>query len=144
MGMRRLSVIDVGGGKQPVTNEDGTVTVVFNGEIYNHRALRHSLEQGGHHFATNSDTEVLVHLYEEKGTDMVRDLQGMFAFSIWDTRKRRLFIARDRTGMKPLSYAMRAGGLIFCSELRSLHAFEPSQPPGSCGDNGISGVRVYS
>jgi asparagine synthase (glutamine-hydrolysing) len=126
MGMRRLSIIDVAGGRQPISNEDGTVTVVFNGEIYNHHALRRELEASGHRFATRSDTEVLVHLYEEFGTGMARHLQGMFAFSIWDSRNQRLFIARDRTGMKPLSYADRSGGIVFCSELRSLYAFDRS------------------
>src|SRR3984957_21311712 len=126
MGVRRLSIIDVAGGRQPISNEDGTVTVVFNGEIYNHQALRRELEASGHRFATRSDTEVLVHLYEEFGTGMARHLQGMFAFSIWDSRNQRLFIARDRTGMKPLSYADRSGGIVFCSELRSLYAFDRS------------------
>ena len=124
MGMRRLSIIDVGGGKQPISNEDGTVTVVFNGEIYNHHALRAELEASGHRFATRSDTEVLVHLYEELGPQrMVLRLHGMFAFSIWDARKRTLLIARDRTGMKPLSYKVSAQGLLYCSELRSIWAF---------------------
>ena len=126
LGMRRLSIIDVAGGDQPISNEDGTVTVVFNGEIYNHHPLRRQLEAAGHRFATRSDTEVLVHLYEEHGTDMVRQLHGMFAFSIWDSRRQRLFIARDRTGMKPLSYAVRGGGIVYCSELRSLYAFDRS------------------
>jgi len=124
MGMRRLSIIDVAGGQQPISNEDGTITVVFNGEIYNHHALRRTLEAAGHRFATRSDTEVLVHLYEEHGPEMVRQLQGMFAFSIWDARRERLFIARDRTGMKPLSYTLRGGGIVYCSELRSLYAFD--------------------
>lgn len=126
MGMRRLSIIDVSGGDQPIANEDGTVTVVFNGEIYNHHELRRQLEVSGHRFRTRSDTEVLVHLYEEYGTDMARRLHGMFAFSIWDSRNRHLFIARDRTGMKPLSYAVRGSGIVFCSELRSLYAFDRS------------------
>ena len=126
MGMRRLSIIDVSGGDQPIANEDGTVTVVFNGEIYNHRELRAQLEARGHRFRTHSDTEVLVHLYEEYGTDMAARLHGMFAFSIWDARNQRLYIARDRTGMKPLSYAVRGGGLVYCSELRSLYAFDRS------------------
>ena len=126
MGVRRLSIIDVTGGRQPISNEDGTITVVFNGEIYNHHRLRRELSAAGHRFATRSDTEVLVHLYEEHGTDMVRRLHGMFAFSIWDSRRQRLFLARDRTGMKPLSYALRSGGIVYCSELRALYAFDRS------------------
>lgn len=126
LGMRRLSIIDVSGGDQPISNEDGTVTVVFNGEIYNHRELRRQLEASGHRFRTHSDTEVLVHLYEEHGPEMARRLHGMFAFAMWDSRKRCLFIARDRTGMKPLSYAVRGNGIVFCSELRSLYAFDRS------------------
>jgi len=126
MGMRRLSIIDVAGGDQPISNEDGTITVVFNGEIYNHHQLRGELTVAGHRFATRSDTEVLVHLYEEHGTDMVRRLHGMFAFSIWDSCRQRLFLARDRSGMKPLSYATRGGGIVFCSELRALYAFDRS------------------
>jgi asparagine synthase (glutamine-hydrolysing) len=124
MGMRRLSIIDVAGGQQPISNEDGTITVVFNGEIYNHHPLRRELEAAGHRFSTRSDTEVLVHLYEQYGPEMVRRLHGMFAFSIWDARRQRLFIARDRTGMKPLSYTLRGGGIVYCSELRSLYAFD--------------------
>lgn len=123
MGMRRLSIIDVNGGRQPISNEDGTVTVVFNGEIYNHHALRKQLEASGHHFSTKSDTEVLVHLYEEFGSEMVSRLHGMFAFSLWDARRAQLLIARDRTGMKPLSYYASPAGLVFCSELRSLWAY---------------------
>lgn len=122
LGMRRLSVIDVDGGRQPIYNEDGTVAVVFNGEIYNHRTLRLELEAKGHRFRTNSDTEVLVHLYEDFGSAMVSRLHGMFAFAIWDSRNRSLLIARDRTGMKPLSYLPLPEGLVFCSELRSLLA----------------------
>jgi asparagine synthase (glutamine-hydrolysing) len=122
MGMRRLSIIDVAGGHQPIDNEDGSINVVFNGEIYNHRTLRRELEAAGHRFRTRSDTEVLVHLYEELGQDMVARLHGMFAFAIWDSRQRRLLIARDRSGMKPLSYLAVSGGVIYCSELRSLLA----------------------
>src|SRR6516165_6550757 len=126
MGMRRLSIIDVAGGSQPICNEDGTVTVVFNGEIYNHHQLRRELMAAGHRFATRSDTEVLVHLYESHGPHMVLRLHGMFAFSIWDSRQKRLFLARDRTGMKPLSYALRGEGIVYCSELRALFAFDRS------------------
>ena len=126
MGMRRLSIIDVAGGSQPICNEDGTVTVVFNGEIYNHHQLRRELLAAGHRFATRSDTEVLVHLYESHGPEMVRHLHGMFAFSIWDSRRQRLLLARDRTGMKPLSYALRGDGIVYCSELRALYAFDRS------------------
>jgi asparagine synthase (glutamine-hydrolysing) len=124
MGMRRLSIIDVAGGRQPICNEDGSVVVVFNGEIYNHHALQRELERCGHRFATRSDTEVLVHLYEEYGAAMLPMLRGMFAFSIWDIPRQRLFIARDRSGMKPLSYAVRGGGIVYGSELRALHAFD--------------------
>jgi len=124
LGMRRLSIIDVGGGQQPISNEDGTVTVVFNGEIYNHRTLRRELEAAGHRFKTRSDTEVLVHLYEDFGPEMVTRLHGMFAFAIWDLRTKVLLIARDRTGMKPLNYLVTPEGLVFCSELRSLWALQ--------------------
>lgn len=127
LGMRRLSIIDVSGGQQPISNEDGSITVVFNGEIYNHRSLRRKLEASGHRFRTHSDTEVLVHLYEDFGPEMVSRLHGMFAFAIWDSRNKSLLIARDRTGMKPLSYLASPEGLIFGSELRSLWAFDSSR-----------------
>jgi len=124
LGMRRLSIIDVDGGRQPISNEDGSIIVVFNGEIYNHHHLRRQLEAAGHRFRTRSDTEVLVHLYEDFGPGMVTRLHGMFAFAIWDSLNRSLLIARDRTGMKPLSYLALPDGLVFCSELRSLLALE--------------------
>lgn len=127
MGMRRLSIIDVGGGQQPIYNEDGSIAVIFNGEIYNHHALRHQLEISGHRFRTRSDTEVLVHLYEDFGPEMVSRLHGMFAFAIWDSRNKVLLIGRDRTGIKPLYYLALPEGLVFCSELRSLWAFQPRQ-----------------
>lgn len=131
LGMRRLSIIDVVGGQQPIYNEDGSIAVVFNGEIYNHRTLRRELQATGHHFRTHSDTEVLVHLYEDCGIEMVSRLHGMFAFAIWDSRNRNLLIARDRTGIKPLSYLELETGLVFCSELRSLLAFRPDHLPVS-------------
>ncbi len=120
IGMRRLSIIDLQTGHQPISNEDDSVWVVFNGEIYNHQELRRELTAQGHHFKTNSDTEVLVHLYEEQGTAGVERLRGMFAYAIWDTRQRLLFLVRDRFGKKPLYYAILPEGLYFASELKSL------------------------
>ena len=120
LGMRRLSVMDVAMGRQPMGNEDGLVQLVFNGEIYNHRQLRQELVSRGHRIATSSDTEVIVHLYEDFGDDVVDHLRGMFAFALWDARRRRLLIARDRVGIKPLYYWEHDGGVAFASELRSL------------------------
>ncbi len=120
IGMRRLSIIDLDNGHQPVSNEDGSVWIVFNGEIYNYQALRRDLIARGHAFRTNSDTETIVHLYEEYGADCVDHLRGMFGFAIWDTRKRELLLARDRLGIKPLYYAERDGELLFASELKPI------------------------
>jgi asparagine synthase (glutamine-hydrolysing) len=120
LAMRRLSIIDLEGGDQPISNEDGTVTVVQNGEIYNYRELRRELEGRGHRFATASDTEVLVHLYEEHGEGFAERLRGMFAVAIWDARERRLLLARDRFGIKPLYYRLADGTLSFASELKAL------------------------
>ncbi len=120
LGMRRLSIIDLATGHQPVRNEDGTVWVVFNGEIYNFKELRRDLEGRGHRFYTTSDTETIVHLYEDYGADAVTHLRGMFAFAVWDTRRRQLLVARDRLGIKPLFYATLPGGFAFASELKSL------------------------
>ncbi|MDT4954758.1 MAG: hypothetical protein QOJ02_2896 [Acidobacteriota bacterium] len=121
LGMRRLSIIDLAGGHQPMSGEDGETTVVFNGEIYNYRELQPELEARGHSFQTNSDTETIVHAYEEYGASCVERLRGMFAFAIWDERERKLFIARDRAGKKPLYYTLTPQGtLIFGSELKSL------------------------
>jgi asparagine synthase (glutamine-hydrolysing) len=126
LGHLRLAIIDIEGGAQPISNEDGTVWVVCNGEIYNYLELREKLEAQGHHFSTNSDTEVLVHLFEEKGTSLLDDLEGMYAFAIVDTRKEQLFVARDRFGEKPLYWApVRNGkGLAFASELKALLPLE--------------------
>ncbi len=120
LGHRRLSIIDLAGGHQPLANEDGTVTIVFNGEIYNFAELRRGLVDRGHVMATRSDTEVIVHLYEELGDRCVERLRGMFAFAIWDSRRRRLLLARDRLGIKPLYYTAAAGSLLFASEIKSL------------------------
>ncbi len=120
LGIQRLRVIDLATGDQPILNEDGSVAVVLNGEIYNFRELRARLESSGHRFATQSDTEVIVHLYEQEGPSCVRSLQGMFGLAIWDSKRRRLVLARDRVGKKPLFYALRDGVLSFASELRAL------------------------
>jgi asparagine synthase (glutamine-hydrolysing) len=120
LGIQRLRVIDLVGGDQPISNEDGSVVVVLNGEIYNFRELRDRLRGDGHRFATQGDTEVIAHLYEEEGARCVRHLHGMFAFALWDRRRRRLLLARDRIGKKPLFYAFSRGGLTFASEMRAL------------------------
>ncbi|CAN5141329.1 asparagine synthase (glutamine-hydrolyzing) [soil metagenome] len=120
LGMRRLSIVDVECSQQPISNEDDTVHVVFNGEIYNYVELRAQLERRGHRFRTNGDTETLVHLYEEHGVEMLRLLRGMFAFAIWDAREQQLLLARDRLGKKPLNYVADDSGLYFCSEIAPL------------------------
>src|SRR5438105_2214613 len=117
---RRLSIIDLDTGDQPIANENGTVHVVQNGEIYNYRELRRELERAGHRFRTSGDTEVLLHLYEEDGEAFASRLRGMFAVAIWDGRRRRLLLARDRFGIKPLYYRDADGVLEFASELRAL------------------------
>jgi asparagine synthase (glutamine-hydrolysing) len=120
MGMRRLSIIDLSTGHQPIFTEDRQVSVVCNGEIYNFQELRRSLEQKGHVFSTGSDVEVMVHLYEDHGTDFTRYLNGMFAGAIWDSRARRLILVRDRLGVKPLYYAETGRQLVFGSEIKCL------------------------
>ena len=120
LGMRRLSIIDLHTGHQPVSNEDGSVCVVFNGEIYNFQLLREQLKSRGHKLATKTDTEVIVHLYEDYGPDLVDHLRGMFAFALWDVRKRQLLLGRDRLGIKPLYYTDVGGRLVFASELKAI------------------------
>jgi asparagine synthase (glutamine-hydrolysing) len=120
LGHRRLSIIDLASGRQPLGNEDGSIQIVFNGEIYNFRELQRDAERLGHRFATRTDTEAIVHLYEELGERVVDRLDGMFAFALWDTKRRRLLLARDRAGIKPLYYAQRDGWFAFASEIRPL------------------------
>ncbi|KRT58807.1 asparagine synthase (glutamine-hydrolyzing) [endosymbiont of Ridgeia piscesae] len=120
LGHRRLSIIDLEGGDQPIFNEDRSIAIVFNGEIYNYKEIREQLLKNGHQFKTHSDTEVIVHLYEERGIDCLEALNGMFAFAIWDKNRQRLFIARDRLGEKPLYYTSQNGVFAFGSELKAL------------------------
>lgn len=125
LGMRRLSIIDLAGGHQPIFNEDRTIWIVYNGEVYNFQELRPDLEARGHRFRTHSDTETIVHLYEEYGSDCVKKLRGMFAFALYDERNQRLLLARDRFGKKPLHYSLRNGRLYFASEIKSIHSVAP-------------------
>ena len=125
LGMRRLSIIDLSGGHQPIHNEDKSIWIVYNGEIYNFPELRRELEGRGHRFYTQSDTEVIVHLYEEMGADCVKKLRGMFALSLYDVRRNSLLLARDRLGKKPLHYALCDGRLLFGSEIKALLAVAP-------------------
>jgi asparagine synthase (glutamine-hydrolysing) len=126
IGMRRLSIVDLASGHQPLSNEDGSVWIVFNGEIYNHTSLGEKLRSRGHQYRTHSDTETIIHLYEEYGPDCVQHLRGMFAFAIWDARRQRLFIARDRLGIKPLYYQLTSQRIIFGSEIKVILAFSGS------------------
>src|SRR5271156_5171526 len=125
LGQRRLSIIDLNAGHQPLSNEDGTVWIVFNGEIYNYQELRAFLLSKGHTFKTQSDTEVIVHLYEEFGPRCVEKLRGMFAFAIWEESTKTLFLARDRVGIKPLYYCLTETSLVFGSEIKAILA-DPS------------------
>ncbi|HXF95789.1 MAG TPA: asparagine synthase (glutamine-hydrolyzing), partial [Gemmatimonadales bacterium] len=122
LAMRRLSIIDLSGGRQPALNEDRSCAVVFNGEIYNYRELRRELEARGHRFRSSGDTETIVHLYEERGPACLDRLRGMFAFALWDARAPALFLARDRFGIKPLYYVLAPWGIAFASELKALVA----------------------
>ena len=123
LAIRRLSIIDLETGNQPLSNESGEITLVFNGEVYNYRELRRELMERGHHFRTQSDGEVIVHMYEEKGPDCLRELNGMFAIALWDNRARRLLLARDRAGEKPLYYWRDGQTLVFASEIKSLFEY---------------------
>jgi asparagine synthase (glutamine-hydrolysing) len=129
LGIRRLAIIDVAGGKQPIANETDSVVAVLNGEIYNFQELSVTLQQLGHRFSTRSDTEVLVHAYEQWGASFVQKLRGMFAFALWDKTEHRLLVARDRFGKKPLYYtALEGGGIALASEIKALQALVPDQP----------------
>src|SRR5438128_6256566 len=135
---RRLSIIDLAGGAQPIGNEDDSIQVVFNGEIYNFQQLRGDLQARGHRFRTRSDTEVLVHLYEEDGDRLVERLRGMFAFALWDRTRRRLVLARDRLGIKPLYLYRDAEKLVFGSELKAVLAH-----PGVARDLDAAALEDY-
>lgn len=138
LGHRRLSIIDLSTGAQPLTNEDETVWIVFNGEIYNFQELRERLVKRGHVFRTKSDTEVIVHLYEDEGAECVQQLRGMFAFAIWDTKRRRLIVARDRVGIKPLYYFDDGHSLWFASELKAILA-----DPTVRREVNVTGIRKF-
>src|SRR5258708_3775395 len=138
LAMRRLSIIDVQSGHQPLSNEDENIGVVFNGEIYNHQKVRGDLEAAGHRYRTKSDTETIVHLYEQYGRDCVNHLRGMFAFAIWDRPKRKLFIARDRLGIKPLYYRYADGVFLFGSEIKTLLAYS-----GATAEFNQAGLSEY-
>ncbi|MBV9354013.1 MAG: asparagine synthase (glutamine-hydrolyzing), partial [Chloroflexi bacterium] len=127
-GFRRLSIVDLATGDQPMRNEDGSIQLVFNGEIYNHAAWRPLLEARGHVYRSHGDGEAIVHLYEEYGPDCVHHLRGMFTFAIWDARRRRLLLARDRLGVKPLYYTEGGGQLAFGSEIKALLARPGAEP----------------
>ena len=120
LGHARLSIIDLQGGTQPMCNEDGSLWISFNGEIFNYVEIRQELTKKGHTFRTKSDTEVILHLFEEKGEKLLEDLNGQFAFAIWDNKKNRLFLARDRVGIRPLYYWQQNESLLFASEIKAL------------------------
>ena len=122
LGHDRLSIIDLSGGLQPISNEDGTVWIICNGEIFNYIELREELQARGHHFRTGSDCEVIVHLYEERGPACINSLNGQWAFALWDSRRQSLLLARDRFGVRPLFYTEVEGNLLFASEIKALLA----------------------
>ncbi len=136
LGHRRLSIIDIAGGRQPIFNEDGTIAIVFNGEIYNYLELRRIVEGRGHKLKTKSDTETIVHLYEDFGEACVGMLRGMFAFALWDARDRKLALFRDRVGKKPLYYADCGGGFTFGSELKAV--IENADAPRVIDDQAVA------
>ena len=144
LAMRRLAIIDLAGGQQPIFNETGNIGIVFNGEIYNYRALRQKLQSLGHQFRTGSDTEVIVHLYEEYGLQAPAHLAGMFAFAIWDAERRQVLLARDRLGIKPLFYAALPEGVLFGSEIKSLIAtgLVPAEPDWQALDEYLTYTNI--
>ena len=129
-GHARLNIIDLAGGRQPMSHRQGSLWITFNGEIFNYVELRRELESRGHRFATKSDTEVILHLYEEQGEDCVQSMNGQWAFAIWDTSKRKLFISRDRMGIRPVFYSIAGQTFIFGSEIKALMA-HPALKPGN-------------
>src|SRR5262245_21954062 len=135
---RRLSIVDVAGGHQPMSNEDDTVWITFNGEIYNHADLRPGLEAKGHRFRSRTDTEAIIHQYEEDGPDCVQALDGMFALGIWDAPRDRLVLARDRLGKKPVYYTVVGGRLLFASEIKGLLAH-----PAVTRDIDVDALNLY-
>jgi asparagine synthase (glutamine-hydrolysing) len=143
LGFRRLAIVDLPGGHQPLANEDGTVHVVFNGEIYNFPTLRHRLEARGHTLRSTGDTEVLVHLYEDEGPAMFGLLRGMFALAVWDAPRRTLLLGRDRLGQKPLVYRVDAGRIVFASELKSLLALPEAELPRRLDPLALDGYLTY-
>src|SRR5215470_6506655 len=138
LGQRRLAILDLAGGRQPLSNEVGTVWITFNGEIYNFQELRKQLEGLGHRFATRSDTETVVHAYEQYGPECVKNLRGMFAFALWDDPRQTLVLARDRIGKKPLFYAEVDGQWVFASELQAL-----LRHPGIIRDVDVAALDHY-
>ena len=136
LGSARLSIIDLSGGQQPIGNEDGTLWIVFNGEIFNYIELRPDLERRGHRFTTNCDTEIILHLYEDYGPDCLKYLNGQFAIAIWDARQRRLFLARDRMGIRPVFYTLQNDQLIFGSEIKALLSSSSRQSRNLAGSTG--------